>query len=54
MNKLRVIWHGGNWEVRDGESVVARFASSMDAWAFKRGQEAGLMQRLRQLWRRAA
>ena len=44
---MRVVYHDGKWEVRDGESIV-RFASSNDAWDYKAARESATMR----LWRR--
>lgn len=41
--KAQVVWHDGNWEVRDGTTVLA-FASVVDAWAYTRKE--GFWQRL--------
>ena len=49
MGKLRVFYRDGRWDVRGGETVVT-FASSTDAWAYKREHEK--VDRARALWRR--
>jgi hypothetical protein len=48
MAQLRIVWHDGKWETRDGDNVVATFDSYNDAWAYRRE----CMSPTRKLWQR--
>jgi hypothetical protein len=46
---MRIVWHDGLWEVRDGDAVIKTFTRSDEAWAYKLEREHPA----RKIWRRA-